>query len=45
MYLTADSLRGMNNITTCSNNIFLRKIAVKFHGFDQIYRDKDLIED
>ena len=45
MYLTADSLIGIRNIMTSSNNITLRKVNVKAYGFDKIYMDIELIED
>ena len=45
MYLTVDSLIETNNIITGSNNITLRKVNVKPYGFDEIYIDKELIED
>ena len=45
MYLTVDSLIGISNITTGSNNITLRKVNAKSYGLDKIYMDKDLIED
>ena len=35
----------INNITTGSNNITLRKVNVKPYGFGKIYMDKELIED
>ena len=45
MYLTTDSLIEINNIITGSNNIKLRKVNVKPYAFDNIYMDKELIED
>ena len=45
MYLTADSLIGIRNIMTSSNNITLRKVSAKGYGFDKIYMDIELIED
>ena len=45
MYLTVDSLIELNNITTGSNNITLRKFNLKPYGFDKTYIDKELIED
>ena len=46
MYLTTvDSLIEINDIITDSNNITLRKVNSKPHGFDKIYMDKELIED
>lgn len=43
MYLTADSLIEINNMTALNNT--LRKATVKLYGFDQMYIDKDLIKD
>ena len=45
MYLTVYSLIEMNNITTGSNNITLRKVNIKPYGFNKMYMDKELIED
>ena len=45
MYLTVDSLTEINNITTGSKNITLRKVDVKPYGFDKMDMDKELIED
>ena len=45
MYLIVDSLIELNNITTGSNNITLRKFNLKPYGFDKTYIDKELIED
>ena len=45
MYLTNDSLEDINNITTGSNNITLKKFSVKPRGYDKMYMDKDLIQD
>ena len=45
MYLTVDSQIEINNITTKSNNITLKKFDVKPYGFDKMYIDKELIED
>ena len=42
MYLTVDSLIKMNKIITGSNNITLRKVNIKPHGFDKTYMDKYL---
>ena len=36
---------GKNNIIASSDNVTLRKVNVKSYGFDEIYMDKDLIED
>ena len=44
MYLTVDSLIEINNITTGSNNIALRKVNVKLFGFDKMYIDKEFVE-
>ena len=44
MYLTVDSLIDTNNTITCSNNITLRKVNVKSHGYDKMHIDKDYIE-
>ena len=43
--LTADSLININNIRTCLNNITLRKFNVKPYGYDEMYMDKNFIED
>ena len=40
-----DSLIGKNSIITGSNKITLTKVHVKTYGFDNMYMDKDLIED
>ena len=45
MYLSVDSLTDINNITKGLNNITLRKVNAKSHGYDKMYIDKDLIED
>ena len=45
MYLTVDSLIEISNIITGSNDITLKKINVKPHGFDKMYMNKELIED
>ena len=45
MHLTVDSLKEIYNIITSSNNITLRKVNVKPYGFDEMYVDKELIED
>ena len=44
MYLTVDSLIKINDITG-SNNTAMRKVNVKPYGFDEIYMDKDVLED
>ena len=38
MYLAVDSLIDINNIITGSNNIALRKVNVKWCGYEKIYR-------
>ena len=43
-YLTVDSLIEINNITTGSNNITLRKYNLKLYGFDKSHMDEELIE-
>ena len=45
MYLTVNSLIEINNIITGSNNITLKKVNVKPHGYDKMYMDKELLED
>ena len=45
MYLTADSLIGINNITAGSGKITLRKVNVKPYGFHKMYMHKKLVED
>ena len=45
MYLTVDSLIDKKNIITGLNNIALRKVNIKAHGYDKMYIDKDLMED
>ena len=44
-YLTVDSLIDINNIITGSNSISLRKVIVKPCRYNNMYVDKDLIED
>ena len=44
MFLTVDSLVDIKNITTCSNDIFLRKVNVKPCEYDKMCMDKDLID-
>ena len=43
--LIVGSLIETNNIINGSNNINLRKVNVKQFGFDNMYIDKELIED
>ena len=45
MYLTDDSLIDINYKITGSNNMTLRKVNVELYGCDEMYMDKDLIED
>ena len=45
MYLTVDSLIEVNNIITGSSDITLRKGNVQPDGFDNMYMEKQLIED
>ena len=45
MYLTVGFLIKINNIITGSNNITLRKLNVKPYGFDEMFMDKEIIED
>ena len=45
MYFTVDSWTEISNIITDSNNITLRKVNGKSYGFDNMYQDKELIED
>ena len=40
-----DCLIGKNSIITGSSKITLTKVHVKRYGFDNMYMDKDLIED
>ena len=44
-YFIGDSLIGINNIITGSNNITLKKVNIKSYGYDKMYMDRDLIED
>ena len=37
--LTVDSLIDINKITSCSNNITLRKVNIKPRGYDKMYMD------
>ena len=43
--MTVNSLIDKNNIITGFNNIALRKVNIKAHGYDKTYIDKDLMED
>ena len=45
IYIRVVSLIEINNITTVSNNITLRKVNVKPYGFNKMYMNKDLIDD
>ena len=45
MYLTVESSIEINNIITGSNNVTLRKVNARAHGFDKMYMDTELIED
>ena len=45
MNLTVGSLTGTKNIITGANNITLRKVNAKSHGFDKVHIEKDLLED
>ena len=45
MYLTVGFLIKINNIITGSNNITLRKLNVNPYGFDEMFMDKEIIED
>ena len=45
IYLIFDSLVGISNITTGSNNTFLNKVNYKLRGYDKMCMDKDLIEE
>ena len=40
-YFTGDSLIGINNIITGSNNITLKKVNIKSYGYDKMYMDID----
>ena len=44
LFWTVDSLFTLNNITTDSQNLFLRDVNVKPAGFGKMYLDKSLIE-
>ena len=44
IYIRVVSLIEINNITTVSNNITLRKVNVKPYGFNKMYMNKDLID-
>ena len=43
--MAVDSLIDINNITIDSNNFTLGKVNVKPYGYDDIYIDKDLVEE
>ena len=43
-FLTVDSLIDINNIMTSSNNMTLKKVFVKFYGYDKMYMNKDSLE-
>ena len=45
MYLNVDSLIDINVIITGLNHITLRKVNLKLGGYNEMYMDKDLIED
>ena len=45
MYLIVESFIEINNIITGSNNVTLRKVNVREHGFDKMYMDTEFIED
>ena len=45
MYLTVDSLIGINNIIIGPKNVILRKVILKPCGYIKMYLDKNLIED
>ena len=45
MYLNVDSLIDINVIITGLNHITLRKVNLKLCGYNEMYMDKDLIED
>ena len=45
MYLIVESFIEINNIITGSNNVTLRKVNARAHGFDKMYMDTELIED
>ena len=40
-YFTGDSLIGINNIITGSNNITLKKVNIKSYEYDKMYMDID----
>ena len=44
-YLSVDSLIEIKDIINGSNNITLKKLSVKAHGFDKIYMSNELVED
>ena len=45
IYIRVVSLIEINNITTVSNNITLRKVNVKPYGFNKMYMNKEWIDD
>ena len=45
IYIRVVSLIEINNITTVSNNITLRKVNAKPYGFNKMYMNKELIDD
>ena len=45
MHLTVELLIDIYSIISSSNNITLKTVNAKLHGFEEIYMDKDLIED
>ena len=45
MHLTVELLIDIYSIISSSNNITLKIVNVKPHGFEEIHMDKDLIED
>ena len=45
MHLTVELLIDIYSIISSSNNITLTIVNAKPHGFEEIYMDKDLIED
>ena len=44
-YLSVDSLIEIKDIINGSNNITLKKLSVKAHGFDKICMSNELVED
>ena len=45
MHLTVELLIDIYSIISSSNNITLKIVNAKPHGFEEIYMGKDLIED